>query len=244
MKIKKINKKHNQFTVDIEVANTHSYQLDNGCVTHNTSSLVLQSASGIHPHHARKYFRRVQCNKHDPVYIHFKKTNPHMCEESVWSANKTDDVITFPVKISPVAMVKADLTAISHLEKIKSTQINWVLPGSNSAGPITHNVSCTVIVDESEWDEVFTYLYENRAHFAAVAFLPKSGDKIYQQAPNEAITTETDELKWQDIVTNYKPVSYKALVERTDNTSLMDTVACGGGACEIDLGSATSTLTR
>src|SRR3990167_6456026 len=61
-----------------------------------TSSLILQSASGIHPHHGHKYFRRVQCNKVDPVYAHFKKMNPHMCEESVWSANKTDDVVTFP----------------------------------------------------------------------------------------------------------------------------------------------------
>ena len=51
-----------------------------------SSSIVLQSASGIHPHHARRYFRRVQCNKHDPVYKHFKATNPHMCEPSIHSA--------------------------------------------------------------------------------------------------------------------------------------------------------------
>lgn len=200
-----------------------------------TSSLVLESASGIHPHHARRYFRRVQVNKHDPVYKFFKKQNPHMCEESVWSANKTDDVITFPITVGDDAMVKSDLSAIKHLEIIKSTQQHWVNNGKTPANkkPVTHNVSCTVIVDENEWDDVFKYLFRNRAYFGAVALLPKTGDKIFDQAPNEAVTTVEDEKKWNHIVSNYKPVNYKLLVEDEDSTKVMDTAACAGGQCEI-----------
>jgi ribonucleoside-diphosphate reductase alpha chain len=200
-----------------------------------TSSLVLESASGIHPHHARRYFRRVQANKIDPVYKFFKKNNPHMCEESVWSANKTDDVISFPITVGDNAMVKADLTAIKHLDMIKSTQQHWVNNGKTEANvnPVTHNVSCTVIVDENEWDDVFKYLFKNRNFFGAVALLPKTGDKMYKQAPNEAVTTEEDEKKWADIVSNYKPVNYKTLEEDEDTTKLSDALACAGGKCEI-----------
>ena len=200
-----------------------------------TSSLVLKSASGIHAHHARRYFRRVQVNKHDPVYKFFKRHNPHMCEESVWSANKTDDVITFPISVGPEAMIKADLTAVKHLDLIKSTQQHWVANGKTEANkkPITHNVSCTIIVDEGEWDTVFKYLFKNRAHFGAVSLLPKTGDKLFAQAPNEAVATEEDEKKWNDIITNYKPVNYKHLTEEEDSTKVSDTVACGSGRCEI-----------
>lgn len=109
-----------------------------------TSSLVLGSASGIHPHHARRYFRRVQNNKLDNVYNHFKSVNPHATEESTYSANKTDDIITFPIEISESAMVKKDLTALKHLDIIRSTQENWVLPGTTKYNKknITHNTSC------------------------------------------------------------------------------------------------------
>jgi ribonucleoside-diphosphate reductase alpha chain len=202
-----------------------------------TSSLVLESASGIHPHHARRYFRRVQVNKQDPVYKFFKKHNPHMCEESVWSANKTDDVITFPITVPAKAIIKADLTALEHLNIIKNTQINWVMQGNtkNNTKPVTHNVSCTVKVGEDEWTDVFNYLFTNRHFFGAVALLPDTGDKLYKQAPNEAITTEKDEELWQNILSNYTPVDYKQLEEDEDTTKLSANLACAGGRCDIIL---------
>lgn len=202
-----------------------------------TASLVLGSASGIHAHHARKYFRRVQVNKLDPVYRHFKLYNSHMIEESVWSANKTDDVITFPVEVGPNVKVKADLSAIQHLELIKSTQQNWVLPGTTEANKrnVTHNVSCTVIIDQNEWDEVKKYLYDNKDYFAAVSLLAKTGDKDFQQAPLEAITTEQDEMKWKEIVSNMQVVDYKQLKEEEDQTALQQELVCAGGQCELPI---------
>jgi len=200
-----------------------------------TSSLVLESASGIHPHHARRYFRRVQCNKIDPVYKFFKKHNPHMCEESVWSANKTDDIICFPLKINENAIIKEHLSALQHLEVIKLTQENWVENGTTDVNKkgIKHNVSCTVLVGEEEWDEVINYLYQNREYFCAVSLLPKTGDKLYVQAPLESITTKEDEEKWNNIINNYKPVNYKELTEEEDTTKLQETAACAGGKCEL-----------
>lgn len=200
-----------------------------------TSSLLLGTGSGIHPHHARKYFRRVQCNKLDNVYKHFKKHNPSLCDHSVWSANNTDDVVTFPIKVNEKSLVKSDLTAIKHLEIIKSTQLNWVLPGTTKYNKknISHNVSCTVIVGDDEWPEVIDYLYTNRAFFSAVSFIPKTGDKLYAQAPMEAVSTENDEVIWNNIISNFKHVNYQELKEEDDETSLRQEIACAGGKCEI-----------
>ena len=158
-----------------------------------------------------------------------------MTEESVWSANKTDDVVAFPLTISEKAIVKKDLSAIQHLDYIKSTQINWVNQGSteHNKKKLNHNVSCTVIVKEDEWDTVINYLYENRKYFCAVSFIPDGGDKIYQQAPLENITTEEDEVKWKNYVENYKPVDYTQLHEGQDNTELSKEAACVGGVCEV-----------
>jgi ribonucleoside-diphosphate reductase alpha chain len=95
-----------------------------------TSSKVLMAGSGVHPWHGHQYFNRVQMNKLEPVYKLFKKYNPHMCEPSVWSANGTDDVITWAITSPPNSMVKDDLDALKHLRIVKSIQRNWVLPGT------------------------------------------------------------------------------------------------------------------
>lgn len=199
-----------------------------------TSSIVLGSSSGIHPHHARKYFRRIQVNKDDNVYNFFKIYNPHAVEPSVWSANKTDDVITFPIEVSPNAIVKEQLTALQHLEIIKSTQLNWVNTGTTEANtkPLDHSVSCTVMVKDHEWEEVTKYLFDNQKYFTAVSLLPATGDKIYQQAPMEAVVTPEDEAKWNNLVSQWESVDYSKLEETDDETSHLAEAACAGGKCE------------
>lgn len=221
-------------TLDIEVPTTHTY-VSNSYISHNTNSLFLKSAPGAHPHHAKRYFRRVQCNKSDTVYKYFKQINPHATEEGVWSANKTDDVITFPIQVSDKCMVKADLTAIKHLEIAKMIQQNWVIPGTTEANkkPIVHNVSLTVIVKDEEWDEVIKYLYDNKEYFTAVSLLPYVGDKIYKQAPMEAVVTQEDIEKWDALIANWKPMDYAKLEEEEDNTIHTQEPSCVGGQCLI-----------
>lgn len=200
-----------------------------------TNSIVLSSASGIHPHHARKYFRRIQVNKEDNIYKYFKAINPHACEESIWSANKVDDVISFPITISNKAIIKEDLNAIKHLELIKLTQQNWVNFGTTSVNfkPLNHSVSCTVVVKDEEWKEVTKYLFDNQEYFTAVSLLPYSGDKIYKQAPMEAVVTEEDEAKFNKLKQEWEKVDFSKLIEEDDETSHTSEVACSGGQCDI-----------
>lgn len=199
-----------------------------------TASIVLCTSSGIHPHHARKYIRRIQCNKNDPVYKFLKSVNPHACEPSLYSANKTDDVVSFPIEVGPEAMVKSDLDAIKHLEIIKSTQANWVMPGTRDPNSkLIHNVSCTVTVDTTEWKNVIRYLYDNRQFFAAVSLLPKSGDKLYKQAPMEEIVTPEDQAKFDDLKAKWKKLNFTQFTEDDDTTKLQQEMVCVGGACEV-----------
>jgi ribonucleoside-triphosphate reductase len=201
-----------------------------------SSTLAVGSmASGIHAAHSRYMFRRIQANKQDNVYRHFKMHNPDACEPSVWSANGTDDVITFPIINPEGAIFKGDLSAIQHLEMIRSTQQNWVVPGTTVVNrkPIHHNVSCTVVVGDDDWGKVTEYLYHNRADFTAVALIGASGDKDYAQAPNEEVSTPEDVQKFIKLMKNWIPVDYSYLVETEDETSLMEEIACGGGACEV-----------
>jgi ribonucleoside-diphosphate reductase alpha chain len=201
-----------------------------------TSSLVLGSASGIHPHHSRKYFRRVQCNKIDNVYQYFRLFNNKLCEESVWSANKTDDVVTFPIEITNGALTKKDLNAIKHLDHIKSTQENWVLPGTtkHNKKKTTHSVSCTVLVKEKEWEEVAKYLFDNKEFFAAVSLLSITGDKDFKQAPMEDVSSEKESEAFDKLLSSMSRIDYTQLEEVNDETNLQQQLACAGGNCEIN----------
>ncbi len=198
-----------------------------------TASLLLGTASGIHPHHAKRYFRRVQAARTEPVYNYFKSVNPHMTEVYGMKADTTD-VITFPIEAPEGAILKKDINALQFLDMVKTVQENWVVPGTahEKFNPgLRHNVSNTVTVRENEWDGVADYIWENRAYFTGISILPASGDKDYQQAPNEEVTTPADVAKWNSL--DYTPVDYSLMNEAADYTALKDVVACAGGACEL-----------
>lgn len=198
-----------------------------------TASLVLGAGSGIHPHHARHYFRRVQAARTEPLYQWFKLNNPHMTEVSAWDPDTTD-VITFPVTAPADAILRKDVGAVQFLEYVRLVQQHWVVAGRRHEqyNPgLHHNVSNTVTVRDDEWDAVQQFIWENRQYFTGISLLRETGDKVYAQAPREEVTTEMDMAKWNALV--YSPVDYTALWEGTDMTTLADTVACAGGACEI-----------
>lgn len=161
----------------------------------NSTILLGCQGSGIHPPHSRRLIRRVQVNQFDPVYQEFKLLNPHMCEASVWSANKTDDVISFPLETNANAITKDDITALGFLEKVLEVQQNWVQFGTarpDSVEGATHNTSNTVQVAPDEWEAVGDFIWEHRGSFSGISLLGKSGDFIYEQAPMQKIWLESE----------------------------------------------------
>lgn len=198
-----------------------------------STSLILGTSSGIHPHHARKFFRRIQQNSVQQPLQFFKLWNPQAVERSVWGIN--DEVITFCVEVPDTAIVKGDISAIEFLRMVKDTYMNWVVPGTakpDSSPGLTHNVSNTVHVAENEWNDVINFVFENRQCFSGIALLPKTGDKIYQQAPNERIASEADVERWNQLVQAFSNIDWTTFQESDDFTSLRETVACANGSCE------------
>ena len=164
-----------------------------------TSSCILGTSSGIHPHHAKRYIRRVQANKMEPIYQYFKTINPRACEESVWSNNDSDDVVAFCVEVPDGSKIKNQLGAIDLLEYVKSTQQSWVMNGTNpeqcTQKWLTHNVSNTINVKPEEWDAVTDFIYDNRQYFCGVSLLPIAGDKDYAQAPFTTVYLPSEQIQ-------------------------------------------------
>jgi len=163
------------------------------------SSVLLGTASGIHPHHSKRYFRNMQANVNEDVPKEFKRINPDAVEDSVWSASGKDVVISFPIIAPEGAKFKKDLMGVKLLEYVKKAQNSWVEHGTRpelgNHPMLRHNISNTITVDD--WDEVEEYVWENKESFAGISFLPPSGDKDYAQAPFTEVKTE------QEIIDEY-----------------------------------------
>jgi ribonucleoside-triphosphate reductase len=152
-----------------------------------STSCILGTSSGIHPHHSKHYFRRAQANDDEQLVTFFQEHNPLAVETSVWNPNGTDVVITFCIEAGDDAVTKCEVSAIDLLEKVKLTKANWIDAGKrieDCAQPwLSHNVSNTINVRDDEWDDVEAFIYENRNSFAGISLLPDGGDLDYPQAP-------------------------------------------------------------
>jgi ribonucleoside-diphosphate reductase alpha chain len=164
-----------------------------------TSSSMLGTSSGIHPHHAKRYIRHVQANVLEAPYGYFKSYNPQACEKSSWSANDTDEVIKFPIEVPDGSKLKNQLPAVDMLNVVKNTQVHWVNSGKNknlcTQQYLSHNVSNTVTVKPDEWEEVTKFIYKNRQYYAGISLIPQSGDKDYPQAPFTTVYTSREIVK-------------------------------------------------
>lgn len=160
-----------------------------------TTSSILGTSSGIHPHHAKRYLRRAQANEDELLVDFFQAQNPKAVEKSVWNPNGTDVVLTFCVEASPDSLTKRDVDAVELLQKVKLTKENWIDTGKRTelcAQPwLSHNVSNTISVKDGEWDAVEAFIYDHRYAFAGISLLPDGGDLDYPQAPFcEVLTAE------------------------------------------------------
>jgi ribonucleoside-diphosphate reductase alpha chain len=190
-----------------------------------SSSCVLGSSSGIHDRHAEYYLRRVRINKDDALYKYFLSTMPELCEDDLFS--QTGGVFTIPQRSPEGAVIREKTSAIKLLERAMFFNRNWVAPGHRT-GDNKHNVSLTVSVRENEWEEVAEFMYNNRNLYSGISLLPYDGG-TYKQAPFE----EIDENKYLEYSQYVKDFDFKEIIEDKDYTNKIETIACGGGACEI-----------
>ena len=149
-----------------------------------TTSIILGTSSGIHPHFGRKVIRHIQMNRDNPVLQMFKQVNPTLCEESQWSSGGTDIVVAFPLEYPEGSILKSDMTAIQFLDSVRTVQGSWVASGCarpKSCESLSHNVSNTVSIREGEWCDVSEYLWAHRESLTGVAMLGDIGESCYAQ---------------------------------------------------------------
>lgn len=158
------------------------------------ASVLLETSSGIHGDHARRYFRNMQINKESEIAKMFMDKHEYMTEESLWSSLGTDIVVSFPVLSTDNAIFKYDLLDSKLLEYVKKAQMNWVEEGTNeelcTIKSVRHNISNTI--DVVDFDEVADFIFENKKYFSGVSMLRYGGDKAYVQAPFQAVLTEEE----------------------------------------------------
>lgn len=159
------------------------------------ASVILQTASGIHPEHSEKYFRVMQINKESETSKWLSENRPEMLESSVWSSTGTDNVVYVPCENPEGTLYKEEMQGVKHLKLIELVQNAWVKNGKTEERcyvPTTeHNVSNTVIIDDK--DSIVKYIFDNQDNFTAVSFLSMFGDKDYNQAPFTSVLT-TEEI--------------------------------------------------
>ncbi len=201
-----------------------------------TASLELGCVgSGMHYHHAKRYFRRVTANPNEPPFKFFKQINPHMCEEKP----NGDWIITFCVEAPKNVKTVKDASGINFIDEIFSTYEHWIKEGTRPQSlplhrekTLTHNLSTTVALDDNEYEAAIEKVWENRERVAAMTFFIKYSDKAFPFAPREEVCTEADEAKWNAIVRDYTPVDWSQMVELEDGTTFTQEPACAGGTCE------------
>lgn len=226
MKIVKITKcKDKKHTLDLEVENTHSYQLANGTVTHNTSSLTVGSSSGIHAWHNDYYIRRMRVGKNEALYHYMLKNFPALVEDCKFKPH-LEAVMSFPQK-APDGSITRTEPAFQLLERVKKFNQEWVFSGYRS-GANNHNVSCTISLRENEWEQCGEWMWENQNFYTGISVLPYDNGS-YVQAPFEDCT----QAEYENLVKMLHEINLDEVVELDDHTNLTDQAACAGGACEV-----------
>lgn len=176
-----------------------------------TASLALGNVSnGIHPHYAKRYFRRVTANRMDPVAKYFAKYNPHCIEDT---GHPTDIYIVFPVEAPQDAKLTLDLSTILFVRD------NWIT--------IPNNISCSYTLQSSQ--DADTIFNSN----LTIALVPPFLDKKYPNAPKESVSTRLDELRWQELIRLYTPPDWSAYTEESDTTDFRNIPSCEGPKCDL-----------
>lgn len=187
-----------------------------------TVSQLVNSPSGIHQGHAEFYIRRVRGDNKDPVTMFMKDSGIPWEPDVAKPQDMT--VFSFPVALGKGTVTRDQVTAIQHLELVKTYNNHWS----------EHAVSCTISVKEHEWPVVGGWVYDHFDDLAGVSFLPHfAEDSTYKQLPYETISRAEYErlaaampaaINWEDMA------HYERGVDSVTGTREF---ACVGNTCEI-----------
>lgn len=233
MKIASIEPGRTGRTLDIEVANTHSYQLENGAVVHNTIGKLLDTTEGIHKPLAKYIFNRIIVSKHSPIIDAMRSANYRIEEHPFDSTSYLVvmpiafedvefDTVTKMIGDSEIVLEVNNESAVSQLERYKLWMDNYA----------DHNVSNTISYSPAEVPEMIDWLYKNWDHYVGVSFIYRTdptktaGDLGYAYLPQQPVTKEQYYEYVNSLIDiDLDDVFVNSLEELEDG--------CAGGVCPI-----------
>ena len=180
-----------------------------------TVSQLVDSASGIHPRHAKYYVRRVRGDKKDPL-SQFLVNQGVPGEDCVYKPTQTT-VFSFPIK-APDGITRDEVTPMAHLQLWLTYQRHWC----------EHKPSVTISVEEKDWPTVGALTWEHFDEISGVSYLPYDGG-TYRQAPYETCT----EAEYEELKAKMPVINWELFTENTDNVEGAQQLACTAGVCEI-----------
>jgi ribonucleoside-diphosphate reductase alpha chain len=189
-----------------------------------STSCVLGTSSGIHAWYDEFYIRRMQMTKDEAIYKYLINNHPELVEDYHLIPNSA--VVEVPQKAPEDAILRSE-SALELLERVKKFNVEWVKTG-HRFGDNTNNVSATISVKDDEWGTVGEWMWNNKHTFNGLSVLPYDGGS-YSQAPFETI----DEERYNEMVSHLSAIDLTQVLEKEDNTTQKEEIACAGGACDL-----------
>jgi ribonucleoside-diphosphate reductase alpha chain len=183
-----------------------------------TVSQLVNCSSGIHDRWSRWIKKAVREDRKNPIGDFLKSIG--VPNEPERDKPNDVDVFYFPIETPAESVKRNDRTALQQLELYLTYKLHWT----------EHNPSCSVYVRESEWLDVFAWVWKHFNDLGGLTFMPHS-DHVYQQTPYLEITEE-EYLKMKE---SFPVIDWGKLqdFEKEDFTTAARELACTAGVCEV-----------
>lgn len=233
MKIKAITRREAEITVDIEVADTHTYQLGNGVVSHNTTSKLFGLTEGAHLPAMLQYLRWVQFRNDDPLVAEYKaKGYP---TKRLRDYDNTT-VVGFPTVPEIVHLAKrlgledklvtaAEATPAEQFEWLRLLEKWWIRGGPDVEEDTGNQVSYTLkyFPEKVSFKTFQNEIRLNQPTVKCVAVMPQIDTTAYEYQPEQSVSKGEFERITAAIADT-------PMEESVD----FEHLACEGGACPVD----------
>lgn len=232
MKIKSIKLSAPELTVDIEVADTHTYQLSNGCVSHNTTSKLFGLTEGAHLPPMREYMRWVQFRNGDKLIEDYKRKGYPVKKLRSYSGTT---IVGFPTrpKICELdggdwIVTASEATPSEQYQFLRLLEKYWIVGVDERGNPLSEDtgnqISYTLKYDPNivDFEHFMDTLIDGQFSVKCCSVMPKIDTTAFEYQPEEPITSE----EFDRIAANIK------FAEREDIG--FEHVDCGSGGCPVD----------
>jgi hypothetical protein len=233
MKIKSIKTVAPQLTVDIEVAETHTYQLSNGCVSHNTTSKLFGLTEGAHLPSMRHFLRWVQFRNDDPLILDYEKRG-YPIRRDLKSYDGTT-IVGFPTRPAICELdggewitTAAEATPEEQYEFLRLLEKYWIVgveeDGETPLVDTGNQISYTLKYDPKkvDFERFVKTLIDGQFDVKCCSVMPQIDGTAYEYQPEEPISKEKyDELMSKIDVSINEDIGFEH-------------VDCGTAGCPID----------